>query len=196
MDVNDFNPFKKSAKDKGFLNSVNRSTYDNNREFLTTGLWDIKFTKIPAAVYFPGNETIASRILSVDAPNPMVAKLLEYNHRDFVKIQPSARVPRNGEVTLTFTDFEDQSIVAWINNWAYSQSDPETNMGYRSEYLKCDLILTRLNTSGNPVNEITCKSGYLKSPRFANDYSDKQDLLAKQSFTISFEYITFKLLNT
>ena len=195
MAINDINPFKQSASSKGFLNNTNRSVYDTNKEFVTSGIWEVNFTKIPAAIYFPGNDVISAQIRSVNTPNPMPAKILEWNHRDFIKYQPSSRVSRNGDVTLNFTDFEDGSIIAWINSWISLQSDPETNLGLRSEFLKCDLTLTRLNTSGNPINEIICKSGYVSNVKFNNEFTNQQDVIAEQGFTLRFEHITFNQLN-
>jgi hypothetical protein len=189
------NPFKQSSSSKGFLNNVNRPTYNTNKEFLTTGIWDFDFTKLSEAIYFPGKEVIASQIKSIEPPNPLPAKIMEYNHRGFMMYQADSRVPRNGDVKLTFTDFEDGSIVAMINSWVSLQSDPETLLGLRKEFLKCNLTLTRLNTSGMPVNRIYCQSGLISSVTFKNDFSNTQELIAEQSFTLRFEYVTFEQLN-
>lgn len=189
------NPFKQLVKDKGFLQVVNRSTYDTNREFVTSGLWDIEFTKVPDAVFFPGNEAISSRIRSVSPPDIIKSELMRWDHRGFRKYQPNSRIIRDGKVTLEFTDYEDQTITAFLNSWSVLQSDPQTNLGLRSEFTKCDLLLTRYNTSGNAINQIICKSGFLSASSFNNDYSNEQNLIASQKFTLEFEHCELKLLN-
>jgi hypothetical protein len=194
--MSDINIFKDQQKSKGFLNNVNRAEYESNLEFITDGLWDVEFTKIPDGIYYPGNELISARIKSITPPEPLKADVMSYDHRGYEIIQPKSRINRKGTVVLEFTDFEDGSIKAFLNSWSTRQSDPYTNLGLRKEYLKCNLLLTRFNSSGNAIEEINCNTGLPKSFRIANDYSSDQKILAVQSVTIDFEFCTFKQLNT
>ena len=140
---------------------------------------------------------ISSRVRQVSGvPETLKTDLLKFNHRGFTKLQPNSRISRDGDVTLEFTDFEDSTIVAWMKSWSELQSDPETNLGLRAEFNKCDLILTRLNRSLNSVHEVICKSGFLKNTSFDNSMENDQSLISTQKMTIGFEHIKLNLLNT
>lgn len=151
-------------------NGLNYINYENinedQREFLLSNLWDFEFIVPPAAVYFPGNALLKTRMVSVSPTFPQALTEVSATIRQFKINQSVPSGNTNCTVQLEFIDREDQAISVFVRDWANKIGDPDTKFQYRKEDTICQGVLTMFNTSRVPIRRYKCFTGQPLSEGF------------------------------
>jgi len=137
-----------------FMSYINRANMMTSKEILTSFDWEVKFVKIPSAVYWPGELTFQMRLKEVQLPPDLTVDVNKTELRGYSILTPGL-VTNSGQFTLNLQDFEDQSITAFLIDYVYKVNNPLTRQSLRKEDLICDVDFYRLNVSRQPVK--VCK---------------------------------------
>jgi len=132
----------------GHMNFIQYETYkDNNKEFLRGDMWELEFTNPPKIVYFPGNDLINARLnqvnLGIDTSSSGFEKRMRGNYVIFQQTGQQT----SGQITLQFTDREDQAISYFADDWRQKIADRDTKYSFRKDDLVCDIKLVITNSS-------------------------------------------------
>ena len=108
----------------GYMKFIDYTTYqDNNKEFLRGDMWEFEMTEPPKIVYYPGNQIINARLnqvnLGIDTSVSGFEKRMRGNYVIFQRTGQST----SGQLTLQFTDKEDQAISYFVDDWKMKISD-------------------------------------------------------------------------
>ena len=106
----------------GYMNFIDyQSTYkDNNKEFLRGDMWEFTLINPPKIVYYPGDQIFKARLnqvnLGLDTSVSGFEKRMRGNYVIFQRTGQST----SGQITLQFTDREDQAISYFVDDWKTS----------------------------------------------------------------------------
>lgn len=173
------------------LNYINyENINEDQKEFLLSNLWDFEFLQAPAAVYFPGNALIKTRLVSVSPTFPQGVTTVNGTIRQFQINQAVPSGNTNANVTLEFMDREDQAISIFCRDWANKIGDLDTKFQYRKEDTVCMGILTMFNTSRVPIRRYKMytgqpSAGFEPSLTFG---SDDPSNIGQVSLQLTFEH--------
>ena len=167
---------------------------EDNKEFLRTDLWDFEFIVPPAAVYFPGNDLMRARLVSVDPSIPAGVGEITAIIRGFTIRQATISGTTSGTVTLNFIDREDQAISAFIDDWRDKLGGRENRFAFRKEFTIAEATLTQFNTSREPIRRFTLHTlqpsgdaiGTLNTPYSSDDPAQGGTC----ALTLTFEHFT------
>lgn len=135
----------------GYMNYVNHTTLkENNKEFILNTLWEVSFTQVPAAVYYPGDSIIFSRLTGFTPSIDSAITGVEAVIRGFTIMQKTSQ-KTNGTLSMDFMDREDQAISVFIYDWGTKISDPDTKFSFRKEDTVAEITQTIFNTSRQPI---------------------------------------------
>ena len=173
------------------------STYrDDNKEFLRGDMWEFKFINAPKIVYYPGDTIFNARLNSVNIGMDMSVSGFEKRMRGGWSIYQKTGQPKNGTLTLSFVDKEDQAITYWFEDWKNKCSDRETAYSFRKDDLvgDCELIIT--NSSRVGVRKLTFYNVIINDATWSEngeleDSTDRADVVC----TLGFEHMSRSWLN-
>lgn len=182
-------------------NQLNYIKYTNinehNREFKRSDLWDFEFIMAPAAVYFPGNGLIKTRLISVSPSFSAQIGDIGTTIRGY-KIKQKAGITSDCTVELTLMDREDQAITAFKRDWQEKIGCMDNKFSYRKEDTVCECKLIQFNTSRIPIAEWRMYNGQLSDGvlggmTFGSEETPSNN--GEVTLSLDFEHYDFKLLN-
>lgn len=178
------------------MKNINRGqATQNNQEIPTSYEWILQFTHKPNIVFMPNVDLMDIRLKSVNITGGEPSNsLLSTELRSFKVHQPALQ-PNSGSLTLNYQDFEDQAIVAYIQDWMDKCNTRDTRRSAHKRDLYCDAVLTRLNSFRQPINKYVCETGLPSNGAYGDQYTSEKSLIQGQSITIQFEFMQKKLLN-
>jgi len=184
------------------LNYINYDKLNQERkEFLRSDLWDFTWTKPCNAVYFPGNAFVKARTIGV---NPSInfsgTTELTATIRGFTVRQNVYSGTTSGTITIQYQDFEDQAIMAWLDDWREKLGDRENRYTFRKEDTCAEGTLTVFNSSRKAIRLYTLKCIQLSDPGISGLYtpsftSDDPSNMGDISATFSFEHCQLEWKN-
>lgn len=169
---------------------LNQSGY----EFLRSDLWDFQFTVPAPAVYFPGNDFVRRRMRAVTPTFNSSIGQLGAVIRGFQIWQNTYSGTTAGTITIEYQDFEDQAIMAWLDDWREKLGDRSNRFSFRKQDTVAQGELTVFNSSRVAIRKYTIKSIQLQDPGASGLYSpgfnseDPSDL-GQISANFSFEHM-------
>lgn len=132
----------------GHMNFIQYETYkDNNKEFLRGDMWELEFTNPPKIVYFPGSDILSARLTQVNLGIDTSVTGFEKRLRGAFTIYQQTGQQTSGQMTLQFTDREDQAITYFADDWRQKIADRDTKYSFRKDDLVADIKLTITNSS-------------------------------------------------
>ena len=138
------------------LNYINYDTLaQEKREFLSSNLWDFEWTKPCNAVYFPGQEFVRARTKSVNPQFTGSIGQMSAVIRNYTIYQAVFSGTTEGTLTFEFQDFEDQSIMAWLDDWRQKLGDRSNKFAFRKEDTSAEGKLTLFNSSRKAIRTYT-----------------------------------------
>jgi hypothetical protein len=138
------------------LNYINYNTLkEEHKEFLLSNLWDFKFIVPPAAVYYPGDQLLSARTISVDPSFPGSLSEITAIIRQFTIHQTVMSGTTAGGITIQYMDREDQAIAVFIDDWRDKLGGRENRYMFRKEDTIATGLLTMYNSSRSPIREYT-----------------------------------------
>lgn len=174
------------------LSYINYETIsDEHKEFLRSDTWDFQFTVPAAAVYFPGNQLLRARTVSISPQFPVNIGQMQATIRQFTILQNTISGTTSGSISFEYQDREDQAIIAWLDDWRDKLGSREHRYAFRKEDTIAQGKLTLMNSSRMPIRiyEILTMqpidSGQGLSPMLTSD--DPVDV-GKISATFTFEH--------
>lgn len=111
----------------GYMKFIDfHSTYnglEDNKEFLRGDMWEFTLVNPPKIVYYPGDDIFKARLnqvnLGLDSSVSGFEKRMRGNYVIFQRTGQST----SGQITLQFTDREDQAISYFVDDWKCKISD-------------------------------------------------------------------------
>lgn len=172
------------------LNYINyENMNEEQREYLRTDLWDFEFTVPPAAVYFPGNALIKTRLTGVSPNFPGALGTITANFRGF-DIAQKVGVHSNGSVTLNFIDREDQAITYFKLDWQQKLTNLDNRFTYRKEDTVAECKLTMFNSSRIPIFKWTLLTCQLDDGTLSRSFtSDDPAQNGETEMVLTYEHI-------
>lgn len=174
----------------GNMNFIEYQTYkDNNKEFLRGDMWEFTFTNPPKIVYYPGDDIFKARLNQVNLGIDTSVSGFEKRMRgNFVIFQQTGQ-QTSGQITLQFTDREDQAISYFADDWRQKIADRDTKYSFRKDDLVADAKLIITNSSRLDVRVLkfyNCiiQDAGLDENGVAEDGSDR----AEVPITLKFEH--------
>jgi len=183
------------------LNYINYDTLSQERkEFLRSDLWDFEWTKPCNAVYFPGNAFVKARTKSVNPSLNSSITQLTATIRNFNIYQSVYSGTTEGTISIEYQDFEDQSIMAWLDDWREKLGDRENRYTFRKEDTCAEAKLTMFNSSRKPIRIYTLRTIQLTDPGISGLYSpsfssDDPSDLGTISASFHFEHCELTWMN-
>ena len=183
------------------LNYIN---YDSIRststEFLGTDTWEFNITRPAAAVYFPGNNFLHTRLqqVSVNMEDGNIGQM-QTTIRGFKVHSPVGNSDGSGTVTLTMHEMVDQSLLLWLWDWCTKISNPDNKFSYASADTLCDAEVIVYDSQRRPIRKYICLRGYPSNPsdiiNFSGTSEDRSDAGDGMSVTLNFERVMMEILN-
>lgn len=147
------------------LNYINYDNLrENNREFLRSDTWDFEFTIPAAAVYFPGNALLKRRMINVNPQFPVTLSQMTAVIRQFSINQQVFSGTTSGTISIDYMDFEDQAIMAWLDDWRDKIGGRKDRYAFRKEDVVAEGVLTIMNSSRRPIRKYTMYAMQLQDP--------------------------------
>lgn len=187
---------------KSILSTNNSLSYieynkinENQKEFLRTDLWDFSFTIPPAAVYFPGNEFLKTRLISVSPSFPGSIGEISAKIRGFDILQ-KVGVNSSGSVSLTFMDREDQSVSAFKRDWQEKITSMDNKFTYRKEDTVAECVLRMYNSTRTEITQWTLHTCQLDDGVISRSFtSDDPSNNGEIEMTLKFEHMFMEFKN-
>ena len=174
-----------------YMNFINyNDTYkDNNKEFLRGDMWEFTLTDPPKIVYYPGDALFKARLnqvnLGLDTSVSGFEKRMRGNYVIFQRTGQST----SGQITLQFSDREDQAISFFVEDWKNKVSDKDCKYSFRKDDLVANGQLVITNSSRIKVRTLNfynliIRDAGLDENGTAEDGSDRAEI----SLTMDFEH--------
>ena len=178
------------------LNFINyKNINGEQQEFLRSDLWYFEFIVPPACVYFPGNDLIKARLTEVSIQTGGSLTPIQANIRGF-EIQQNVSVHSNGSISLSFVDFEDQSISIFKRDWQQKLTNMDNKFTYRKEDTVAQCKLVQLNSSRIPIYEWVFQTCQLTDGTINRTFgSDDASNNGNVEMNLSFEHCVPQELN-
>lgn len=129
-----------------FINYID--TYkDDNKEFLRGDTWEFRFINPPKIVFYPGDKIFKSRLQQVNLGLDTSVNGFEKRMRGNYVIFQRTGQSTSGQITLQFTDKEDQAITYFVDDWKQKIADRDTKYSFRKDDLVADAELVITNSS-------------------------------------------------
>lgn len=133
----------------GYMNFIDyQGTYkDDNKEFLRGDMWEFTLINPPKIVYYPGDKIFKARLNQVNLGIDTSVSGFEKRMRgNYVIFQRTGQMT-SGQITLQFTDKEDQAITYFVDDWRQKIADRDTKYSFRKDDLVADAQLVITNSS-------------------------------------------------
>ena len=171
----------------GFINYHNYAK--DNKEFLRGDMWEFTM-RSPKIVYYPGDEIFKTRLnqinLGVDTSVNGFEKRMRGN---FVIIQKTGQ-NTSGQITLQFTDREDQAITYFVDDWRQKIADRDTKYSFRKDDLVSpEAVLKIFNSGRTSVRTLKFYNCIIRDAGFdENGVPDDGSDRAEVTLTMDFEH--------
>lgn len=171
-----------------------RISYDQivegQKEFQRTDYWMLTFTRVPAGVYWLGQDLLDIRLKMVNPSIDDSPKIHTQTIRGYTVKQASKNSEFAGSLTMTLQDRDDQIIKYFLDQWRKAAGDPHKLRGLPKALYSADAVLTLYNTSDRPIRRITLWN--LMPP--TGDLNDEvtEDPGVEDAITATLEYEHFK----
>lgn len=153
------------------------SLADHYDELLVSNYWTIKVLKWPAVAYNPNEELIKIRLQSITGIPEPSPSLLEFNVRSYQLYQTGTTSVPNGELQLSFVDYEDSSILFWMRSWRDTQHYWAQYTANRLEYCIAEWKIYRCNKEGRAVRAYVCKRMLITEINYPEDFTADSQLV-------------------
>jgi hypothetical protein len=170
---------------------VSRAHVPSDKQMLTSYEWGYRVVEPPQNVYLPSEEVHAPRALSIVPPPDISAGMLETQLRGFTLKQPGLSIT-TGDFTMTFQDFEDQEMVAFITDWLYTMSNPNDQTSAPREEMKGRIDILRLNVKREVVKTWKCEGVFPVSMDNGESMTGTKDPIGP--LTVNFTAEFYKIL--
>ena len=174
----------------GIMGFVDYYTYkDQNKEFLRGDIWEFTLTAPPKIVYYPGHEIFKARLNQVNLGIDTSVSGFEKRFRgNYVVFQQTGQ-QTSGQITLQFTDREDQAITYFADDWRQKIADRDTKYSFRKDDLVAEGQLVIANSGRTKVRTLkfhNCiiQDAGLDENGVAEDGSDRSEV----PITLKFEH--------
>lgn len=181
------------------LNYINyESISEGHKEFLRTDVWDWDWTVPPAAVYFPGNDLLKTRTISVMPQFPVAIGMMQAVIRQFTIQQSTLSGTTAGSLSIEYHDLEDQAINLWLDDWREKLGTREDRFSFRKEDTIAHGRLLVMNSTRRPIRSYSVRTvqpsdiGQGISPQLTSD--DPQDA-GNISTSFNFEHYSLEWKN-
>lgn len=115
------------------MNFINYQNYAaGNKEFLRGDMWEFTMEP-PAIVYYPGPEIINQRLNQINLGIDTSVNGFEKRMRGNYVIFQRTGQQTSGQITLQFTDREDQAISYWVDDWRQKIADRDCKYSFRKD---------------------------------------------------------------
>jgi hypothetical protein len=180
------------------LNYINYDQLSQERkEFLRSDLWDFTWTVPCNAVYFPGDAFVKARTQAVNPSFNSAIGQLSAIIRNFQIYQNTYSGTTAGTISITYQDFEDQAIMAWLDDWREKLGDREHRYTFRKEDTCAEGRLTVYNSSRKPIRIYDVYTIQLQDPGAPGLYSpsyNSDDPANMGEITANFSFEHMKLI--
>lgn len=167
------------------LDYLNYNTMmDDTQELLTSDKWDVTFDRVPAAIYWPGDNFLKFRLKGIQGlgMGPFSHTPIDTNIRALsVPVQPGQIPFVNTTITWELLDYEDQSIYVMISDWVFKCCDPVTQKNFRAADLRGNFTYTRLNALNQPVRRYKHRAAMVASPTYDDAFTGDRSLIGDGS---------------
>lgn len=171
------------------------SLADHYDELLVSNYWTIKITKWPAAAYHPNEELIKLRLQSISGIPEPEATLLEFNVRGYPLYQTGVTSVPTGDITQTYVDYEDSSILFFGRSWRDAQHNWLQYTANRLEYCVGEQIAYRCNKEGKAVRKYIFRRMLITTINYPEDFTADSQLIG-DNVTLSFRALVYsEMLN-
>lgn len=156
---------------------------ERSQQFLTSYDWEYMIDFQWFKFYHPPMEVLRKRTKDIDGGDATLKHtILEDTIRGFRVHQPGFTDSKGGTVSITFADFEDQSIKYWYLDWQNKMDSLTTHAQYRKEDLMVDVYLWRLNSNRQKVWEKHFINCLPQDTSYGDQYEhDNRSLLGKDT---------------
>lgn len=161
---------------------------EQNLEGLRGDIWDLNFSRWPAAVYSPGEEILKVRLNSVSPGTNTDANAMDLTILGYTISSPGGRGSTSGSSTFNYQDREDQAITYMIQEYLDQTADPDTGFGRHKSELIMEYNLVFYNTVLRPVRKIEFYTGMYGGSTIPDDTTDRGGDIADVSLTVKFEH--------
>ena len=181
----------------GYMDFIEYPNYkDDNKEFLRGDLWEFTFTPPPRIVYYPGDKIFKSRLNQVNIGIDTSVSGFEKRFRGNYVIFQQTGQQTSGQITLQFTDREDQAITYFADDWRQKISDRDCKYSFRKDDLVANATLVITNSSRIGVRKLffyNCiiQDAGIDENGVAEDGSDRSEV----PITLKFEHYERDYLN-
>lgn len=133
----------------GYMNFIdyNKTYKDDNKEFLRGDMWEFTLVNPPKIVYYPGDTIFKARLNQVNLGLASDVTGFEKRMRGNYVIYQRTGQSTSGQITLQFTDREDQAISYFVDDWKMKIADRDTKYSFRKDDLVADGQLVITNSS-------------------------------------------------
>lgn len=150
---------------------------DHYDELLVSNYWTIKIIKWAAAAYHPNEELIKIRLQSVTGIPEPEATIMEYNVRGYPLYQTGTTSVPIGDITQTYVDYEDSSILFYARSQRDAQHYWERYVANRLEYCVSEQCLYRCNKEGKAVRKYNLKRMLVNTINYPEDFTADSQLI-------------------
>lgn len=175
----------------GYMKFIDYTTSyrDENKEFLRGDMWEFSLVNPPAIVFYPGDQIFKTRLNAVNIGIDTSVNGFEKRMRGNYSIYQQTGQNTSGQISLQFTDREDQAISYFVDDWRQKISDRDTKYSFRKDDLVADAELVLTNSSRIKVRTLhfyNCiiSDGGLDENGTAEDGTDR----AEVPVTLKFEH--------
>lgn len=173
------------------MNFINYQNYAaGNKEFLRGDMWEFKMDQSPAIVYYPGDDIINQRLNQINLGIDTSVNGFEKRMRGNYVIFQRTGQQTSGQITLQFTDREDQAISYWVDDWRQKIADRDCKYSFRKDDVtakECTLVITnaqRLSVRTLKFYNCIIRDAGLDENGTAEDGTDR----AEVPLTMDFEH--------
>jgi len=165
---------------------------------LTSYEWEIDITP-PNAVYWPGDSLIKIRLTEVTVPGQGGSN----NENGVVVLRGGFKLHQGGltknsdePLVLHLQDFEDQAVIAMLEDWITKKSTRDTQRGvHKRDYISDLITVRRLNVFRVPVREWRCEGCIPNVATYDDVFNSEKGLLGKEQLAFDVDYWETQLLN-
>jgi hypothetical protein len=172
-----------------------QSVQDTLQERPNTFYWDFKVISWPAAVYYPGDVYWQTRLVSCTPPAGTTDITLHDTNQLGHNVLQIGEVKRNGDLQMSFVDYNDQNIQAIFYDWRDKMQSANIKLGLpKATLVMTEAELYQCNRQGINLKKWTLRNGLLRNfstgETFTSDNADQPLLTA----TIAFEFVQEEIL--
>lgn len=167
-----------------------------NEEKIRADLWKLEFIRKPAAIPFPPDEYIQSRLTAYDFSAQDDNTIVETVIRGFSILQTAPPGQTSGSLSLQFEDFSDQTLTYCFREWKRGCGDYATRMSLPQSALTADIAITITDVNKVPIRVIRMYGVLPEGIPFGeHGGGDGNDVLGTLSVNLRFAYWEREILN-